>query len=233
LGLAAVLFCLYAWHAHYATNPLIKSDLLRFRTFRVSVFGNLISRLGFGGIPFLVPLLLQIGLGYSAQLSGLLWAPVAIGVMVTRLFSVKLLRFIGYRRALILNTCCSGLLIWSFMGINAHTPIYIICLLTFGYGIFLSLQYSAMNALAYAELSADDFSAATSIMSTLQQVAQSFGVAVAAVLIHLFLFLFSSNLTLTVGTFHHAFFVIGALTLLSMFIFMQLKVEDGQKLLGG
>lgn len=70
-------------------------------------------------------------------------------------------------------------------------------------------------------------------MSTLQQVAQSFGVAVAAAFLHLALFLFSSNLILTVSTFHYTFLVIGALTLLSMFIFMQLKVDDGQKLLGG
>jgi len=102
-------------------------------------------------------------------------------------------------------------------------------MLTFLYGLLLTLQYGAMNSLAYADLSPKDLSSATSIMSTLQQVAQSFGVAVSALLIHMFSFIFSTDLTAHV--FQYTFFSIGFLTLISTLVFIPLKKEDGEQMI--
>ena len=205
--------------------------LFQYRTFQVSAIANLLTRLGFGGVPFLLPILLQVGLGYTAQLSGLLLAPMAIGVVLIKFYSLRLLKFFGYKKLLILNTGLVALSLWSFMLVNAQTSVYEIALMTFVFGFLISTQYSGMNSLAYADLPKNYLSAATSITSTLQQVAQSFGVAVGAFLIHYFSRDSEKNFLLTTHVFHQTFFVMGVLTLLSILIFMRLQHEDGSQML--
>ncbi len=222
-----VLLLIYAIHSRYQASPIVKTDLLRIRTFRISATGNLLSRLGFGGIPFLIPLLLQIDLHYSSQIAGLLLAPTAIGVFVSKPLGLVLLRKVGYKRFLIINTVFSGLSIWAFAIITMTTPTYLIAFLSFSYGFILSLQYSAMNSLAYADLSSGDLSAANSIMSTIQQLAQSLGVAMSALCIRYF----STQLTLSTHIFHYTFLAMGLFTLCSSFIFVKLKNEDGQQMI--
>lgn len=229
--LSVLLLIAYMMHSRHLAHPIVKTDLLSLRTFRVSVLGNLVSRLGFGGVPFLVPLLLQVGLGYSAELSGLLLAPIAIGVLIGKPLFLPILRIFGYKRFLITNTFFAGLSIWVFTSIDTDTPIYVIAFLTGVYGFMLTLQYSSMNSLAYADVLHDDLSAATSIMSTLQQLSQSFGVASGALFIRLFSLIFYGNLVLTPTVFHYTFFAVGFFTLLSTLVFLQLKPEDGQQLI--
>ena len=231
--LSIILLIAYILHSRNQLHPIVKTDLLRIRTFQVAVAGNLISRLGFGGVPFLVPLMLQIGLGFSAELSGILLAPTAIGVLLAKTVSLPLLRTYGYKRLLIINTLFAGLSIWAFIIIDAHTSIYLIGFLTFLYGFMLSLQYSSMNSLGYADLSPESLSAATSILGTLQQLALSFGVAICAVFIRLFSLIFSNNLVLTPTVFHYTFFAIGFFTMASAVIFIRLKQEDGQQMIIG
>lgn len=228
---SVMLLVAYTLHSRGCAHPIVNMELLSLRTFRVSVMGNLVSRLGFGGIPFLVPLLLQVGLHYPPEWSGMLLAPIAIGVLIGKPLFLPLLRVFGYKRLLIMNTFFSGLAIWVFTSIDANTPIYVIAFLTCVYGFILTLQYSSMNSLAYAEVSSDDLSAATSIMSTLQQLAQSFGVASSALFIRLFSFVFYGNLVLTPAVFHYTFFAVGFFTLLSTLVFLQLKPWDGQQLI--
>ena len=235
-ALSVILFSVflliaYMLHSRSLSHPIVKTNLLQHRTFRVSVIGNLVSRLGFGGVPFLVPLLLQVGLGYSAELSGMLLAPIAIGVLIGKPLFLPLLRIFGYKRFLIGNTLLAGASIWVFTTIDADTPLYIIGFLTSVYGFILTLQYSSMNSLAYADISHNDMSAATSIMSTLQQLAQSFGVAGSALFIRFFSLILYGNLVLTPAVFHYTFFAVGFFTLLSTLTFLQLKPEDGQQLI--
>ncbi len=226
--LSFFLFVCYTWNSIRNPFPIVKIELLKIRTFRVSVIGNLLARLGFGGAPFIVPLLLQIGLGYSPQWSGGLLAPTALGVFMVKPLSLYILRYFGYRNLLIINTLFVGISLCSFALITERTSIYSIGLLTFLYGFLIALQYTGMNSLAYAEITQEDMSAATSIMSTVQQLAQSFGVAVAAIIISYF----SHGLhVLTIKAFHQTFVVMGILTLLSGIIFIHLKKEDGEELI--
>ncbi|MCC2666717.1 MAG: Multidrug efflux protein [Gammaproteobacteria bacterium] len=228
-GSVFLLLC-YIRQSRRKKYPVVKTKLLRIRTFRVSVIGNLFSRLGFGGVPFLVPLLLQIGLHYPAQISGMFMAPVALGIMLVKPFALSLLRLFGYKKLLISNTLLLGLSIGMFYFVNKQTSFAVICGLTCLFGFLVSLQYSAMNSLAYTEIEKDDLSAATSIMSTLQQLTRSFGVAISA----FFLRYFSTRqpeLSLTVAVFHSTFLVMGVLTFFSAFIFMGLKRNDGSRMI--
>ncbi|MCX7115101.1 MAG: MDR family MFS transporter [Gammaproteobacteria bacterium] len=229
---SVLLFIAYTIRSKRQLYPVVNLSLLRLRTFRVSVMGNLISRLGFGGIPFLVPLLLQIGLGFPAQTAGLLLTPTAMAILVVKPLVSPLLQLLGYKRLLIINTLLSGLSIWAFMLIDAHTSLYVIAFLTFSYGCMLSLQYSAVSSLAYADVASADLSDATSILGTVQQLAQSFGVATSAILIRFFSSKMQGPLHLTSWIFQDTFFVLGLLTLLSAFVFLKLKPEDGLRMMG-
>lgn len=228
---AILLFLSYIWHSHRQPHPIIKIQLLRLRTFKISVTGNLLARLGFGGMPFLLPLLLQIGLGYSAQIAGLLLVPNALGTLLVKPITIPLLRLLGYKRLLVLNTALVGLSLASFALINSHTSLYIISAFSFAFGFVTSTQYSAMNSLAYAEISTENFSAVTSIMSTLQQLAQSFGVAVSALFIRHFSHDLLSANALTPSVFAYTFLAMGIITVLSNFIFMRLQTTDGQQMI--
>lgn len=231
--IALSILCIVGYMAHSRTNkhPIVATDLFRFRSFKIAVLGNLCSRLGFGGIPFLVPLLLQIGLNYSSQLSGLLLAPTALGFVLVKQFSMRLLRSFGYRKLLAINTSLVGFAIWSFALVNATTHIIFIALLTFTFGLLTSLQYSGMNSLAYADIIPEKLSSATSIISTLQQLAQSFGVAFSAIFIrYLAHYLGIVNL-LTIQILHETFFLMGSITVLSALIFLRLKNDDGHQMI--
>lgn len=230
--LAAILILsLYYWYARRVTHPIVNMKLFHLRTFQISMIANLIARLGFSGLPFLVPILLQVSLGYSAQISGIALAPLALGILFVKLFIIKLLRYFGYKRLLILNTILITISLWTFIIIDQNTSLYIIASLTFGFGLFISTQFTAMNSLGYSGLSATQFSGATSLISTIQQLAQSFGVATAAFLIHCFSWRSATDFLLIPRTFHQSFFVMGILTLISVLIFLRLRPEDGQEML--
>lgn len=231
MAIAMGLLLMYIFHSRKVAHPIVNTVLLENRTFRVSVLGNILSRTGFGGIPFLLPLLLQIGLGFSPQLSGLLLAPTALGVLLVKPFSLSLLRIFGYKNLLILNTLLVGVSLAAFAMIDEHTSVYAIACLTFIYGFLISLQYTGMNSLAYANISQAETGSATSIMSTIQQLAQSFGVALAAVIIRFYSSRPLGPNVATLQTFHHTFIMMGILTLVSMVIFLQLKQNDGEELI--
>ena len=148
--------------------------------------GGFFTRLGLGGIPFLFPLLYQIGLGFSPIQSGLLVLPQAIASIGLKTFMPAILARLGYRNVLVGNTIVVGLMIMSFATVGAHTPIWLIVGQAFVLGFFTSMQYTSMNTLVYADVSAAQTSAASTIAATGQQLAISFGVAGAALVAAIF-----------------------------------------------
>ena len=130
-------------------------------------------------MPFLLPLLYQLGLGLSPIQSGLLIMPQAAAAMCTKFLMPKLLDRFGYRTVLISNTVVLGLLLMLFATIHPGTPIWLIVVQAFIYGALTSTQYTSMNTLVYADVPPDSASNASSIASTFQQLSISFGVAAA------------------------------------------------------
>ncbi|HTM63970.1 MAG TPA: MFS transporter [Gammaproteobacteria bacterium] len=231
LFISILMLANYFLYARWQPHPILNTSLFKKRTFLISILGNLFARLSFGGVPFLLPLLLQISLGYSAALSGLLMVPIAFGVMIVKVISLRALRKMGYKKTLVGNTILVSLMLWMFQVITGATSPYSIAALTFLFGLLISMQYSAMNSLAYSDLDADDLSAATSIFGTTQQLSQSFGVAVAAMLLHYYSHVFNGGFILTPTVFHHAFLAMGFLTLFTTIIFVRLKPNDGHQML--
>ena len=228
LAIALLLLTAYGWHAVHAEFPLLRMTLLRIRTFRAAVIGGFITRIGIGGIPFLWPLLYQVGLGFTPIQSGLLMMPQAVAAMTLKLVVTRILTRFGYRGILISNTVILGLLIMVFATIGLGTPVWLIVAQAFVYGFFASLQYSGMNTLVYADVTEEEASAASTIASTLQQMSISFGVASASLATAIFIpDRFSTSGPEMIRGIHRAFLVLGAMTVLSSIIFRELKRGDG------
>lgn len=230
-GLLAISFALLAgyWlHAAQSQYPLLDLSLFRIRTFRASVSGSFFTRLGIGGVPFLLPLLYQVGLGFTPVQSGLLIMPQAIASMFMKLVMQKLLTRIGYRAVLVSNTIIIGFLLMMFGTIGLRTPVWVIILLALLYGGFTSLQYTSMNTLVYADIGEEKASGASSIASTMQQMSISFGVATAGLATAFFIpDTLRSNHLFFIHGIHKAFFALGGFTILSTAVFQRLKSSDG------
>jgi EmrB/QacA subfamily drug resistance transporter len=228
LAISIVLLIGYWLHSTKTEFPLLALGLFRIRTFRASVSGSYFTRLGIGGIPFMMPLLYQVGLGYTPIQSGLLMMPQAIAAMSLKMTMPKILARFGYRTVLISNTIILGILIVSFATIGVGTPVWLMVLLGFCFGFFSSLQYTSMNTLVYADIDEEQASSASSIASTMQQMSISFGIAVASLAAAFFIpDRFHSNAAEMIQGIHKAFFVLGGITVISTIIFRELKASDG------
>jgi EmrB/QacA subfamily drug resistance transporter len=229
LGLSAALLGAYGFKSVRTPYPLLELTLLRIRSFRVAVTGNLCTRIGIGGLPFLLPLLYQVGLGYTAIQSGLMILPQALAAISLKLTIPYILRRFGYRQILLSNTVILGLMMIAFSTIDSGTPPWLIVLQAFVYGFFTSTQYTSMNTLAYADVNAEQASGASTIASTVQQLAVSFGVASASLAAALFIpgHAGASPAQLVHGI-HLALRVLGVLTILSTWVFRDLNATDGE-----
>jgi len=229
LVLSFALLVGYWLHAKSLPFPLLQLRLFSIRTFRAAVNGSFFTRLGIGGVPFLLPLLYQTGLGFTPIQSGLLIMPQAIGAMSVKAVMRGLLALIGYRGVLISNTLIIGVLLALFSTIGTQTPVWLIVLLAFLYGGFTSLQYTSMNTLVYADIAEHDTSSASSIASTMQQMAISFGVATAGLTTAFFVPRSASSVPAEmIHGIHLAFRSLGGLTIASTLVFATLKRGDGE-----
>lgn len=225
---ALALLAAYGWHAKRTDKPVLSLWLFRIRTFRLSVIGGFVTRLGIGGMPFLLPLLYQIGLGYAPWQAGLLTMPTAAAAIIMKISSRQLLAWFGHRTILISNTLMIGVIISLFTLIGPGSPIWLILCLSLAQGFFMSLQFTSMNSLIYADVDDRDASKASSIASTSQQLSFSFGVAFASLVAGWFLRgLDQTNPAEVIPALHHAFITMGLLVAVSSISFWGLHRNDG------
>jgi EmrB/QacA subfamily drug resistance transporter len=227
-GVGVSLLVAYALHSRRLKHPLLMLDFFGIRTFRASVVGSFITRLGVGGMPFLLPLLYQIGMGHSPVESGLLIMPQPLAAMGLRAFTTRILRALGYRRVLLVNTVCIGGAIMLFAAVGPGTGVWQIALTSALLGFLSSLQFTSMNTLAYADLKDSQASMGATIASTAQQMSMSFGVAVASLTTLVFV---GGNRNPSdpgmVRGLHSAFLALGGFTMISALIFWTLRSDDG------
>jgi EmrB/QacA subfamily drug resistance transporter len=228
LAVAGALLLAYGWHAGRVPAPVLALALFRLRTFRISVVGGFFTRLGIGGMPFLLPLLYQIGLGFSPWQAGLLMMPQFLAAILMKLASNRVLARWGHRRVLLFNTLCFGVTLSGFSQVGLGTPVGFILALSFAQGFFASLQFTSMNSLVYAEVTDPEASKASSIASTAQQMSLSFGVAVVSLISAWYLGNVDQTVPINVvPALHKAYLTMGGLTILSALTFVGLHVNDG------
>jgi EmrB/QacA subfamily drug resistance transporter len=226
--ISAALLAAYGLHSVRAAQPLLRLGLVRIRSFRVAVTGNLFTRLGVGGLPFLLPLLYQVGLGFTPIQSGLMIMPQALAAITFKFTLPVILKRFGYRQVLIVNTVMLGVMLLLFSAIDVGTPGWLVAALAFAYGFFTSTQYTSMSTLTYADISGEQASGASTIASTVQQMAVSFGVASASLVAALFI---PDHTRATppemIHGIHLALRTLAGWTILSTVVFRELRSNDG------
>jgi len=224
----AVLLMAYIFHARHARSPLIPLPLFKTHTFSVGIIGNIASRLGTGCVPFLMPLMLQVGFGYSALIAGCMMAPTAIGSLLAKSTVTQVLRRFGYRKTLFFITLIIGGLIAQFSLQSPGMALWLLILPLFILGMAMSTQFTAMNTITLSDLTDEHASSGNSVLAVTQQLSISFGVAVSAAV----LLAFEGNEHLsTVQQFHYTFLTMGGVTLISSLVFLLLGPKDGMHLI--
>ena len=228
LCVAGAILLLYAVYARRKANPVLDLEMFRGKTFTVAVIAGNIIRAGIATVPFLLPLLLQVGFGLDPFHSGLLTFLNTAGAMSMRVWVSHLVKRFGFRAVFLSGIALSSLLMAGFALFSASTPHLLIAVYLFTFGVLRSGQMLGMGALAYSDVPPDDMSKATSIFALAQRLAQSLGVGISASL----LAALSGAGALTVNDFRIVFIAIALLMTSSAIGFRRLKPEDGWQVSG-
>jgi EmrB/QacA subfamily drug resistance transporter len=231
IAAGVVLTWLYIHYARGHADPLMDLSLLTIPTFRASILGGTLFRIGVGALPFLLPLMLQIGFGLSALQSGMLTFAAAAGALLMKLVGPPILRALGFRRVLVANAVISALFMAGYGLFTPATPHLLILVTLLLGGFFRSLQFTAVNTIAYADIPSARMSAATSLSSTMQQLSLTVGVATGALAVELTR-LAQGGAPLGADDFLPAFLVVGAALLLSGVVFIRLPRDAGGEISG-
>jgi EmrB/QacA subfamily drug resistance transporter len=174
----------YLLYSRRITNPILDMSLMRFTTFRLSVIAGSLTRITAGAVPFLLPLMMQLGFGLSAAHSGVITFVSALGAMLMKATAAPVLRRWGFRATLVWNGVFSMVCVALCAAFRPDWPLWIIYVVLLFSGFFQSLQFSAYNTVAYADVPSERFSSATSFYTTFQQLMLSLGICVAAAALH-------------------------------------------------
>jgi len=222
---------LYVIHSGRIPNPILDLALMRIPTFAEATVSGSLARLGIGALPFLLAMLLQIVFGLTPFGSGMITFSSAAGALLMKPTAAPIIRRWGFRRVLVGNGLISAVILMLYALFRPSTPYLVIILTLFIGGFFRSLQFTCLGTLTYADVPPPMMSTASTLASMVQQLSLSFGVTIAAMLLHLSLHLRGAH-TLATGDFLAAFIVTGVLSLISALLFLRLSSDAGWELSG-
>jgi len=231
VAIGTISMTLYVIHARRTASPVLDFTLLRLPTMRASIVGGFLFRLGIGALPFLLPLLMQVGFGLSPFQSGLVTFASAVGAMGMKTLAARIIRTFGFRNMMTVNAVVSSVFLAACALFTVTTPLLLIMIILVVGGFFRSLQFTAINTLAYAEVETGQMSRATTLVSVNQQLAISAGVAIGA---------FSVESTMLVRHVHEldasvfapAFVVVAIISAVSAYFFWQMPDDAGHEISG-
>ncbi|WP_276292993.1 MFS transporter [Notoacmeibacter marinus] len=220
---------LYILHARKAVAPLLDLSLFAIRSYRSSVLGMSLFRMGSGAVPFLMPLLLQLVFGYTPFQSGLITFMGAVGALMVKFVAPAILRRTGFRLALSVAALVGGLLIGVAGFFTETTPVAVILLTLLIGGLFRSLFFTAGNALIFADIDSARAAPATATTSVLQQVSIALGVALGGAILELSS---TADGVVTQTSFLIAFLTIGGISVIAAIPFLLLPTSTGADVSG-
>ncbi len=226
-----LLLVAYWFHAQRAANPILDLRLMRFASFRHSIIGGNIYRITVGATPFLVPLMLQLGFGFSAFESGMITFASALGAVTMKFTVSPIVRRFGYRNLLLVNGAMSSVMIATNASFSATMPAIVMFTVLLLSGFMRSLQFSALNTLAYADIDVADISRANALYTVLQQLFLAIGVAVAAFLLDARLW-WSGREELLPSDFSFALLSVAGISVLALLSYRKLDAGAGASVSG-
>jgi EmrB/QacA subfamily drug resistance transporter len=231
VGVGSVSMTLYVIHARRTGSPVLDFSLLRLPTLRAAIVGGFLFRLGIGALPFLLPLLMQAGFGLSPFLSGLVTFSSAVGAMGMKTLAARIIRTFGFRNMMTVNAVVSAFFLAACALFTVTTPLLLIFIILVVGGFFRSLQFTAINTVAYAEVEPAQMSRATTLVSVNQQLALSTGVAVGAASVETNMWIHHQG-ELTASVFGPAFLVVSLISAVSSWFFWQMPGDAGHEISG-
>src|SRR3981189_2217518 len=231
VAIGPISMTLYVIHARRTASPVLDFALLRLPTMRASIIGGFLFRLGLGSLPFLLPLLLQVGLRLSPLRSGLVTFASAVGAMGMKTLAARIIRTFGFRNIMTINAVVSSIFLAACALFTIATPLLLIMILLVVGGFFRSLQFTPINPLAHAEVEPAQMSRATTLVSVNQQLAVSAGVAVGAFSVESTMLMRHVS-ELTAADFAPAFIVVSVISTISAFFFYEMPADAGHQVSG-
>jgi EmrB/QacA subfamily drug resistance transporter len=231
VAIGSISMTLYVIHARRTDSPVLDFALLRLPTMRASIIGGFLFRLGIGALPFLLPLLMQVGFGLSPFRSGLVTFASAVGAMGMKTLAARIIRTFGFRNMMTINAIVSAIFLGACALFTASTPLLLIMIILVVGGFFRSLEFTAINTVAYAEIEPAQMSRATTLVSVNQQLAISAGVAVGAFSVESTL-LWRHASELGADNFAPAFLVVSIIAAVSAWFFWQMPDDAGHEISG-
>jgi len=231
VAVGSISMTLYVIHARRTGSPVLDFSLLRLSTLRASIIGGFTFRIGVGALPFLLPLLMQVGFGLTPFQSGLVTFASAVGAMGMKTLAGRIIRAFGFRNLMTVNAVISSFFLAACALFTVTTPLLLIMIILVVGGFFRSLQFTAINTVAYAEVEPPQMSRATTLVSVNQQLAVSAGVAVGAFSVETTMWLrHVTELDATV--FAPAFLVVTLISVASSWFFWQMPDDAGHEISG-
>ena len=221
----------YIFHARRVPAPILDLSLLRIPTFRASFVGGFLFRLGVGALPFLLPLMLQMGFGMSPFQSGMVTFAGAIGAIGMKTVASRTINAYGFRNVLVVNAVLSAVFIAACAVFVPGTPVAVLIVILLVGGFFRALEFTAVNAIAYADIEPRKMSRATALASVGQQLSLSAGVAVGALMVE-WSMRYRGASDFTPGDFTSAFLVVGAISASAALVFRALPADAGAEMSG-
>ena len=212
----------YWMHALRVPQPLFSPRLFTVRSLRVGLLGNLFSRFGSSAAPYLIPLLLQIGLHLSPMHAGMMMLATVIGSMMVKRIAVRTVRRFGYKRVLQVNSVFLAFMLGSFGLVSVGTPLQLLLVQLFIFGCFNSMQFSAMNSVTLKDLEGEFASSGNSLLSMVQMLAMSMGVALAGSLLTGYTDMWHGHPDVRMQAIRATFATVALMTLASTMVFSQL-----------
>jgi EmrB/QacA subfamily drug resistance transporter len=231
VAIGAIAMTLYVIHARRTASPVLDFTLLHLPTMRASIVGGFMFRVGIGSLPFLLPLLMQVGFGLTPLKSGLVTFGTAVGAMGMKTLAARLIRTFGFRNLMTVNAVISSIFLAACALFTITTPLLLIVIILVVGGFFRSLEFTAINTVAYAEVEPPMMSRATTLVSVNQQLAVSAGVAIGAFCVESTLW-FRHMSELTADVFAPAFIVVSVISMMSALLFWRMPDDAGHEISG-
>jgi len=231
IAIGSISMTLYVMHARRTGSPVLDFSMLHLATLRASIIGGFLFRLGIGALPFLLPLLMQVGFGLTPFQSGLVTFASAVGAMGMKALAARIIRTFGFRNMMTINAIVSSFFLAACALFTAATPLLLIMIILVVGGFFRSLQFTAINTVAYAEVAPAQMSRATTLVSVNQQLAISAGVAIGAFSVETTMMLRHVS-EISAGVFAPAFLVVAFISAISAWFFWQMPDDAGHEISG-
>jgi EmrB/QacA subfamily drug resistance transporter len=231
VGIGTVSMTLYVIHARRTASPVLDFSLMRLVTLRAAIIGGFLFRLGIGALPFLLPLLMQVGFGLSPFQSGMVTFGSAVGAMGMKTLAARIIRTFGFRNVMTVNAVASSVFLAACALFTVTTPLMLILIILVVGGFFRSLEFTAINTVAYAEVETAQMSRATTLVSVNQQLSISAGVAIGAFSVESTM-LMRGMTELSASDFAPAFLVVSLISATSAWFFWQMPDDAGHEISG-